>query len=74
MRLFVAWAQAVQPAFALTETNAPAVAELCTRLDGLPLAIELAATRSTVFSPAALLVGGPRDQPARLRTMRDRWS
>ena len=86
VRLFVARAQSVQPFFALTPQNAPAVAELCVRLDGLPLALELAAARTPLLSPEAmlkrlgerlkLLTGGARDVPQRQRTLRNtlRWS
>lgn len=80
VRLFVDRARAVAPAFALTADNAPLVAAICRKLDGLPLAIELAATQSNVLPPAALLariesrmplpISGPRDAPDRHRTMR----
>jgi predicted ATPase/DNA-binding XRE family transcriptional regulator len=80
VRLFVARAEEAQPGFALDASTAPAVAEICRRLDGLPLAIELAATRVRVLPPAALLerlgrrlpllTGGARDLPARQQTLR----
>ena len=86
IRLYVERAAAVDPGFTLTDDNLAAVAAICSRLDGLPLAIELAAARSKVLSPALLLprlarrlpllAGGPRDVPARLQTMREAivWS
>ena len=78
--LFLERAAATDPAFSLTEETTPIVAEICARLDGLPLAIELAASRVRVLPPRALLeqleqrlamlVGGPRDAPTRQRTLR----
>ena len=75
--LFVARAQAVRPSFELTPTNARAVAELCTQLAGIPLALELAAAKARVLEPAELLRrlhdalarGGPQDLPQRQQTM-----
>jgi predicted ATPase/class 3 adenylate cyclase len=84
--LFVERAAAVQPGFSLTDENAGAVAEICVRLDGLPLAIELAAARLTLFTPQELrdrlsdrldvLGVGARDLPERQRTIRNtiEWS
>jgi predicted ATPase/DNA-binding XRE family transcriptional regulator len=86
VRLFVERTQAVDPGFALTEANSPAVVEICRQLDGLPLAIELAAARTRALPPLAmlprlsnrlaLLTGGPADLPARQRTLRSAiaWS
>jgi predicted ATPase/DNA-binding SARP family transcriptional activator len=78
--LFAARARAVSPDFAVVPANADAVAGICKALDGLPLAIELAATRVGAFPPAALLPrldhrlvllsGGARDAPERQRTLR----
>jgi predicted ATPase len=78
--LFETRAQAVRPDFAVTSANAAAVADVCRALDGLPLAIELAASRVGSLPPAAmrrrldhrlkLLVGGPQDAPERQRTLR----
>lgn len=86
IRLFIERAQAVKPDFELTPDNAPAVAEICLRLDGLPLAIELATARLSLFSPQVLLArvggrmkllrGGARDLPVRQQTLHDtiEWS
>jgi len=86
VQLFIERAVAVRPDFVVSDENAAAVAELCRRLDGLPLAIELAAARSTLLPPEALLArldsrlklltGGARDLPARQQTLRNTiaWS
>jgi predicted ATPase/class 3 adenylate cyclase len=84
--LFIQRAATVKPGFEVTNENAPAVAEICTRLDGLPLAIELAAARVKILSPRdilrrlerslSILGGGGRDRPSRQQTLRDAiaWS
>ena len=86
VRLFVDRARTVDPSLALTPENVHAIAEICARLDGLPLAIELAAARVRVLPPPALaarltdrldlLTAGATDAPARQRTLRDAiaWS
>ncbi len=78
--LFIQRAQAVKLDFQVAPTTAPVVTEICRRLDGLPLAIELAAARIRLLPPQALLerlrkrltllTGGPRDVPARHQTLR----
>jgi predicted ATPase len=84
--IFLQRAQAVLPTFQLTSSNARPIAEICVRLDGLPLAIELAAARLKLFSPQALLArlgqrfavltSGAKDAPARQQTLRKtiEWS
>ena len=86
VQLFAERARATGPDLSLDAETAQAVAEICRRLEGLPLAIELAAARTRLLSPAALLArldrrlpvlaGGPHDLPARQKTMRDAiaWS
>jgi predicted ATPase/class 3 adenylate cyclase len=86
MTLFVQRARNILPSFHLTPTNARAIAEVCVRLDGLPLAIELAAARVKLLPPQALLArlsqrlhlltGGPRSLPVRQQTLRRtiQWS
>jgi predicted ATPase/transcriptional regulator with XRE-family HTH domain len=86
VELFVERARTISPDFVLSSQNAQDVAEVCTRLEGLPLAIELAAARADHFSPSnmraalstrlKMLVGGARDLPARQRTLKSaiEWS
>ena len=86
LRLFAQRATAVRPNFAVTEDNTLAIRQICSRLDGLPLAIELAAARTKVLSPRAildrlqsrlgLLTGGALDLPERQQTLRNAidWS
>ena len=86
VKLFVQRARAVQPAFTLNPDNASAVVEICARLDGLPLAVELAAARSKLLSPQkmlplldkrlSLVTGGARNLPKRQQTLRNtiEWS
>src|SRR5439155_9812859 len=80
VRLFIERAVAIKPDFEVTNENAAAVAEVCARLDGLPLAIELAASRVKILPPKAmlgrlqnrlkLLTSGERDLPSRQQTLR----
>jgi predicted ATPase/class 3 adenylate cyclase/DNA-binding CsgD family transcriptional regulator len=82
--LFVSRAKAIRPDFEVTTATAPTIAEICSRLDGLPLAIELAAARINVLPPQAilarltqrlrLLTGGARDAPVRQQTLRNTLS
>ena len=86
VQLFVQRATAVRPNFVMTAENSAAIAEICSRLDGLPLAIELAAARTKLLSPSAirarlqsrlqLLTGGALDLPERQQTLRNTidWS
>ncbi len=86
VRLFQDRAKALDPNFKLTDDNSTPVSQICRRVDGLPLAIELAAARVRMFPPEALLdrledrlgtlTGGPRDAPARQQTLRNtlEWS
>ena len=86
VRLFIQRAQSAQPSFRITPQNAAEIAELCVRLDGLPLAIELAAARVSLLLPTAMLkrlgdrlkflTGGARDVPQRQQTLRNTlvWS
>ena len=81
LTLFLERARAIKHDFMLTATNARAIAEICTRLDGLPLAIELAAARIKLLPPQALLArlssrlavltGARRDVPVRQQTLRN---
>src|SRR3989440_2700592 len=84
--LFIQRSQTVKPTFVLSEDNAAVIAQICIRLDGLPLSLELAAARSKLLSPQALLgrlnhrlavlTGGRQDAPTRQQTLRDTisWS
>ncbi len=86
IQLFVDRAQSVEPNFSVSRQNAPALAQICARLDGLPLAIELVASRANALSPQELLAQieqrlelvaeGPRDLPAHHQNLRDAiaWS
>jgi predicted ATPase len=86
VQLFMQRAQAANPAFVLSDASAPAVVEICRHLDGLPLALELAAARIRILSPQmllkrlehrfAILSGGTRDLPSRQQTLRSTidWS